>query len=162
LEAAGIKVVLDNPTKTRMIAESAINTDEVDARTLADLLRADLILSCYVPSPEVRALKTLVRYRTKLVKALTRIKNRIHSHLDKYELPPCEYKDKFGKGGLQWLEMILSFLDPEAQFIVEMEQGYYRFRKIVLKFKKLVKKFKQKEKKREITMNVGYSLSILI
>lgn len=121
LEAAGIKVVLANPTKIRMIAESAIKTDKVDARTLADLLRADLIPSCYVPSLEVRALRALVRYRTKLVKASTRIKNRIHSHLDKYELPPCECTDKFGKGGLQWLEMILSFLDLEDQFIVEME-----------------------------------------
>lgn len=121
LEAAGVEVVLSNPSKTRVIAENVIENDKVSAKTLADLLRANLIASCYVPPPEVMVLRSLVRYRTKLVKDLTRVKNRTHSILDKYELPKRECTDLFGKSGLEWLHMVLPLLDPEDQFILGIE-----------------------------------------
>ncbi|MBU7028781.1 MAG: IS110 family transposase [Theionarchaea archaeon] len=121
LETAGVEVMLSNPSKTRVIAESKMQTDKVSARTLAELLRTGFIAACYVPPAEVRALRHLIRYRTKLVRDLTRIKNRIHSILDKYELPTCECTDQFGKGGLQWLRMILPLLDVEDQFIMGSE-----------------------------------------
>ena len=38
-----MEVVLANPKKTRAIAEARLKNDKVDARTLADLLRADLV-----------------------------------------------------------------------------------------------------------------------
>jgi len=43
LEAIGVEPVLANPLKTRAIAEAKIKTDSIDARILADPLRADLI-----------------------------------------------------------------------------------------------------------------------
>ena len=50
LEEAGVDVVLANPKKTKAIAEAKLKNDKVDARTLADLLRAKLIAQCYVMS----------------------------------------------------------------------------------------------------------------
>jgi transposase len=50
LEEAGVDVVLANPKKTKAIAEPRLKNDKVDARTLADLLRAKLIAQCYVMS----------------------------------------------------------------------------------------------------------------
>jgi len=49
LEEHGFEVALPNPAKTRLIAEAKIKTDKVDARTLAGLLRADMLPTCYVP-----------------------------------------------------------------------------------------------------------------
>lgn len=40
LEEIGVELVLANPLKTRAIAEAKIKADSIDARTLADLLRA--------------------------------------------------------------------------------------------------------------------------
>ena len=41
LEENGIDTILANPYKTKIIAEAKIKSDKLDARILADLLRAD-------------------------------------------------------------------------------------------------------------------------
>lgn len=102
LEAAHIKVSLSNPLKTRAIAEARIKTDKIDARTLAHLLRADLVAESYVPDKETRARRSLLRHRASLVKTRTEVKNRVHNLLDKYELH-SEMSDLFGRKGLEWL-----------------------------------------------------------
>ena len=48
-EKYNIGVKLANPLKTRAIAEAKIKTDTVDARTLAHLLRSDLVAECHSP-----------------------------------------------------------------------------------------------------------------
>jgi transposase len=40
--------------KTKAIAEAKIKTDTIDARTLAHLLRSDLVGECYIVSREIR------------------------------------------------------------------------------------------------------------
>lgn len=120
LEEAGVDVVLANPKKTKAIAEAKLKNDKVDARTLADLLRAKLIAQCYVPPESVRELRGLVRHRINLTRDMTRVKNRIHAILDKYEL---EFKgtDMFGKAGMMWLWSITSKLSELDQFIFDAE-----------------------------------------
>ena len=102
LESEGVPVKLSNPYKTRAIAEARIKTDKLDARTLAQLLRADLVAECYVPGREDREKRGLVRHRASLVKTRTEVRNRVHSLLDKHELVH-EYSDLFGKKGTEWL-----------------------------------------------------------
>jgi transposase len=103
IEEHGLEAVLSNPYKTRLIAEARIKTDKLDARILAHLLRADLIPRCYVPSKDVREVRSLVRHRAKLSKTRTEIKNRIHALLDKHRLKaPCG--ELFSKEGLEWLK----------------------------------------------------------
>jgi transposase len=86
LETHGFDVALSNPGKTRLIAEAKVKTDKVDARTLAALLRADMISTCYVPGEELRSRRELLRHRLNLVKNRTMVKNRIHGLLDKHGL----------------------------------------------------------------------------
>jgi transposase len=81
IEARGFPVMLAHPLKVRAIAEAKIKTDKVDARTLAQLLRADMIPRSYVPSREIRDLRHLVRQRAYLVQKCTSFKNRIHAEL---------------------------------------------------------------------------------
>ena len=102
LEAKGLQVVLSNPAKTRVIAEARIKTDKVDAETLAQLLRADLLPLCYVPNVEERSRRQLIRQRMCLVKARTEVKNRVQSLLHRHGLK-CPYVDVFSKRGLDWL-----------------------------------------------------------
>lgn len=49
LEDTGLQVVLSHPSKTRAIAEAKIKTDTIDSRTLAHLLRADLLPRAHIP-----------------------------------------------------------------------------------------------------------------
>ncbi len=102
LEAANIQVSLSNPLKTRAIAEARIKTDKIDARTLAHLLRADLVAKSYVPDKETRARRSLLRHRASMVKTRTELKNRVHNLPDKYDLH-SEASDLFGRKGLEWL-----------------------------------------------------------
>jgi transposase len=106
LEDIGIDPVLANPLKTRAIAEAKIKTDTIDARTLADLLRADMIPLVRVPSKEVRAQKNLLRQRLWLVGLRTMVKNRIHHIIDRNHviLSPCS--DIFGTAGRRLLDQV--------------------------------------------------------
>jgi len=105
LEESGIDTKVAHPYKTRIIAEARIKSDKLDARILADLLRADLIYESYVPPKEFREKRALVRHRVALTRNRTMYENRIHSLLDKYDYT-TDLTDMFGKSGLQWLKSL--------------------------------------------------------
>jgi len=110
LEEFGFKVFLSNPGKTRLIAEAKNKTDKVDAKTLARLLRADMLFTCYVPGEEIRNRREFLRHRLNLVKMRTMVKNRIHSLLDKHTLR-SPY-NSWTKRYVAWLrEQDLGFMD---------------------------------------------------
>jgi transposase len=111
LERHGFDVALSNPYKTRLIAEAKVKTDKVDAKTLARLLRANMLSTCYVPDEEQRSRRELLRDRLRLVKARTEVRNRIHSLLDKHGLR-IPYRTPFSKKAVAWLrEQSLGFMD---------------------------------------------------
>ena len=76
-----LDIVLSNPYKTRIIAESKKKTDKVDARILADLLRGGYISECYIPAEDVVQKRQLVKFRACMAKEATRFKNLIHGIL---------------------------------------------------------------------------------
>lgn len=84
LESEGYSIKLANPIKTKAIAYARIKTDSVDASTLADLLRANLVSESYIPTKEIRTLRDVVRQRASLIKERTRIKNKIHAIMIKH------------------------------------------------------------------------------
>ncbi len=121
LEEAGVEVVLSNPSKTKAIA-AKLKNDRVDASTLADLLTAGLVSSCYVPPSEVRDARNIIRLRMNLVKDRTRVKNRIQSLLHKYELDGFRGSDQFRKAGMLWLKGLrLSGEDQLDLYIRQLE-----------------------------------------
>jgi transposase len=117
LEQSGIDTKVAHPYKTRIIAEARIKSDKLDARILADLLRADMISESYVPPKEFREKRALVRHRVALTKNRTMLENRIHSLLDKYDYT-TDLTDIFGKSGLQWLKS-LQQLSPIDKVIMD-------------------------------------------
>lgn len=106
LEEAEIKPVLAHPYKTRIIADSKIKTDSIDAYWLAQLHRASLIPESYLAPVEMRELKERLRYRMALVKIRTSLKCRIHSILEREGIESPGYADLFGKRGREWLKGI--------------------------------------------------------
>jgi transposase len=108
------EVVLAHPYKTRLIAEAQVKTDRLDARTLAQLLRADLIARAHVPSAATRQRKNVLRQRLFWVKLRTAIRNRLHTLLARQpQLRVPDRSDLFGKQGRQWLER-LELPDPDG------------------------------------------------
>jgi transposase len=102
-EKYNIDVKLANPLKTKAIAEARIKTDKLDAKTPAHLVRSDLVAECYIADKETREDRSLLRLRTNLVQDRTRVINRTHSLLDKYDMN-FNYSKIFGIKGLQWLK----------------------------------------------------------
>lgn len=81
LEAEGIELHLAHPRHTKAIAAARVKTDAVDARTLAHLLRADLLPEAYVAPRELRELRELLRHHVGLTRLRTALKNRVHAIL---------------------------------------------------------------------------------
>jgi transposase len=81
LEGEGIELHLAHPRHTKAIAAARVKTDAVDARTLAQLLRADLLPEAYIAPPELRALRELLRHHISLTRLRTALKNRVHALL---------------------------------------------------------------------------------
>jgi len=115
LEDEGVEVKLSNPLRTKAIAEARIKTDRIDAKTLAYLLRGDLVAESYVPTRKNRERRALIRHRASLMRIRVDIKNRIHALLDKHELS-YTYTDLFGKEGIEWLRN-LQLPTPDHEII---------------------------------------------
>lgn len=116
LEELHYEVKLANPVRTRAIAEARIKTDKVDASTLADLLRANLISESYIPPKEIRLLREITRERRTFVTQTTQIKNKIQALLIKkgWKIPTRI----LGKKSVLWIrdsakegDVILHYLD---------------------------------------------------
>lgn len=103
LKDLNLDVKMAHPKKTEAIAKGRKKTDSIDARTLAHLLRADLIPESYIPSREVRELRDLVRMRTKLVRDRTRLKARVRAELEKNRIRVDSGGDIFTMKGKNWL-----------------------------------------------------------
>lgn len=103
LDNMNYSVKLANPMKTRAIAEARIKTDSIDASTLADLLRANLVAESYIPPKEIRKLRQLTRERIAFVKHTTQIKNNIHAILLRrgMQLPNAT----LCKSSIEWLRI---------------------------------------------------------
>jgi transposase len=115
LEDEGVEIKLSNPLRTKAIAEAKVKTDKLDAKTLAYLLRGDLVAESYVPTRKNRDRRALIRHRASLTRMRVEVKNRIHALLDKHELS-YEYTDLFGKQGLEWLRN-LQLPTPDQQIL---------------------------------------------
>ncbi len=102
IEAEGLEVLVSHPKHTEAIASCKKKSDRHDARTLARLLRADLLTESYVPPLEIRLLRELVREYIRLTRVSTRARNWIRAILAS-EGMTCRFSDIFGKGAREWL-----------------------------------------------------------
>jgi transposase len=102
LEGAGYELHLAHPLRTKAIASARVKTDAVDARTLAHLLRADLLPEAYVAPRELRDLRDLLRHRVALTRIRSALKQRVGAILAKHGIQR-PYSNLFGPGGMRFL-----------------------------------------------------------
>jgi len=117
LSEAGIAAVAAHPYQVKLIWQARCKTDPIDARKLADLARANLLPTIWVPTPAVRAQRTLLRGRAYLVRMRTGVKNRIHGLLTA-ENHHIEVSDLYGRAGRAWLHTVP--LSPMARVQVDL------------------------------------------
>jgi transposase len=105
LQAAGIATLAAHPYQEKLIWEARCRTDSTAARTLAELLRTNLLPLIRVPDVEIRARRKLLRGRAYLVRLRTSVTHRIHGHLAA-ENCHIALTDLTGKAGRAWLQVV--------------------------------------------------------
>lgn len=105
------EVVIANPRKLRAIYEAKVKNDRVDARTLAELLAADLLPRVWMPDERTRLLRRLTSRRAQLVRHASRLKSHIYATLQRNLTTEVPATDLFGKRGRAWLDSLELPLD---------------------------------------------------
>lgn len=92
VEPLADRVLLADPNKLRVIAESTRKSDKLDAKVLAEFLALDMIPQAHRPTPRQGEHRRLVRHRRWLLKRLTAIKSRLRRILSDYN---ADFPDLF-------------------------------------------------------------------
>ncbi len=110
LTDAGIQAHMAHPLATKAIATARVKNDAVDAKTLAHLLRTNLLPEAWIAPPEVREARRVVRTRASLQRISSRLKCQTHAILADHgiALPITDY---FGPAGRNMLAEVCL---PEA------------------------------------------------
>jgi transposase len=104
LQSEGFDVHLAHPSGNDW-GRRRVKNDERDARDLADLYRLGRLAEAWIPPPETRELRELVRYRVKLVNLRTGLKAQVHAAMAKEGvLPVCG--ELFGPTGTAQLDAL--------------------------------------------------------
>lgn len=77
LKPYGARLEMAHPAMLKAIVAGKKKNDRIDARKIADLLRCNLLPTCYVATPEIRELRRLLRYRNLVVRQSVRMQNKI-------------------------------------------------------------------------------------
>ena len=116
VEPLAEKVVLANPKKLRVIAESTKKTDRLDAQVLTEFLVLDMIPESYQSTPRQRQHRALVRHRQYLQGRITSVRSKIRHILSNYN---ADRKDLFSAncGPAYLKEVRLSDVD---RFVIKL------------------------------------------
>jgi transposase len=108
-------VTLSHPKYTK--PRKGSKTDRKDAKWICDLFMCDMVKPSFIPPPDIRHLRDLMRYRFKLTNILTGEKNRAQNCLTVSNLKLDDvFSDVFGKSSMSITKYILNH--PGEQFDV--------------------------------------------
>jgi transposase len=147
VEPLAEKVVLANPNKLRVIAESTKKTDRLDAQILAEFLARDMIPQAYMPTPRQRQHRALIRHRQYIRGRMTAVKNKLRRILSDYN---ADRLDLFSsQAGLEYIKQVT--LNDADRFVVGQLWADYAHYEAQLKdlgtaLKAFAKKAPQREK----------------
>ncbi len=100
-------VVLAHPKYTK--PQKGNKTDRKDAKWICDLFMCDMIKPSFIPPPDIRQLRDLMRYRMKLTNMITSEKNRALNCLTVSNLKLDDvFSDVFGKSSRSIIQHILA------------------------------------------------------
>jgi transposase len=118
IEAAGMVPRLVHARKAKLMLGSINKTDKLDVRGLNKLQRVGTLPTVWIPPAAIRDQRELPRTRMVLGASRTRLKNRIHSILDKYGLQDRfeGISDIFGQKGRKILRDALTQLPAHTAY----------------------------------------------
>jgi len=100
-------VTLAHPKYTK--PQKGNKTDRKDAKWICDLFMCDMIKPSFIPPPDIRQLRDLMRYRSKLMNSIVGEKNRAQNCLTVSNLKLDDvFSDVFGKSARSITEHILA------------------------------------------------------
>lgn len=108
---------LAHPAACKAIAAARLKNDKVDARTLAQLLRVDLLGEAWIAPRPVRELRLLLRHRAALVKLRTTLKTRVRAVLADRGVEAAEAL--WDGPGRRWLKK-LELPDVEREIVDDL------------------------------------------
>jgi len=115
----GVNVTISNPIKTKMIADSKIKTDKVDAEALARLLACGYIPTVWQPTEDIEELRKLTAFFGAVTSQRTVIKHRINSVLGRNLI---DYKKNlFNSVGRKFIEKVQLPEDEKLRIGMELE-----------------------------------------
>jgi transposase len=120
MERSGHRPKLCNPLEAKRRMGLTKKTDTLDARGLAILLRNGTLPEVWIPPSELRDQRELLRCRIFLVRLRTRVKNRIHATLLRYNVQ-IEGADLFGVAARRQLGVRLPELPEHSREAIEQE-----------------------------------------
>jgi transposase len=124
-------VAVAHPAKLRLIYGSKRKNDRVDAQKLAKLLLLDMVPAVHVPHVDVRAWRSLITLRQRVMSQLVRAKNQIRGVLRENDLTGAKWL--WSKRQITWLES----LDLHPATKLRLELAVEDFRSLSAKVKRL-------------------------
>lgn len=101
--AHDIPLTLAHAKMTKAISYAKVKTDKVDAKTLAQLLRADLIPEAHQVAPDQRDLRELTRGRLRMVQQRERLQSTVWNLTAKYNVHIDEVGWRYPQELIEWL-----------------------------------------------------------
>ena len=120
MERSGHQPKLCNPLEAKRRMGLTHKTDKLDARGLAILLRNGTLPEVWIPPSELRDQRELLRLRIFLVRLRTRVKNRIHGTLKRFNVQ-VPGADLFGVAARRLLGVRLPELPEHTRGAMEQE-----------------------------------------
>src|SRR5215204_4041545 len=109
-------VAVAHPGKLRLIYKSKRKNDRVDAQKLAKLLLLDMVPRVHVPHVDVRAWRSLITFRQRVLQQLVRAKNQVRGVLRENDLAGPKWL--WSKEQLAWLASLP--LHPVARLKLDL------------------------------------------
>ena len=168
IEQADMKPRLVHAHKAKLMLGSINKTDKLDARGLNKLQRTGTLPTVWIPPGKIRDQRELPRTRMVFAGNRTRLKNRIHSVIDKYGLNTDfeGISDIFGKRGRQQIKVTIKKLPKETAFTLrlllsELDTVEKQIQRIEKRMKRVFSQTRQI--KRLMTLpGVGFILAVVI
>lgn len=105
VEDAGARVRLCHTVEAKRRRRGKAKTDRLDALALAELSAEDRVPEAYVPARADRDRRERHRFRIRLIRLQTILKNAVHAMLAKLNIA-VPFTDAFGKGGRAFLDSL--------------------------------------------------------
>ena len=168
IEQAGMVPRLVHARKAKMMFGCINKTDKLDAKGLNMLQRAGTLPSVWIPPTEVRDRRELPRTRMVFAVERTKLKNRIHSVIDKYGLQNEfeDISDIFGTKGRKLIGRILYQLPYHTRYTTELlleqlDQTEQKIQAIEARMKELFKETEQHALLKTMP-GIGFILSVVV